>query len=66
MGKEQTGRLSEQSTHAKKGKQVPVKSVSSTLLELKEKLRDLSEEPYAVVPHVGICEGASRQRLVLP
>lgn len=39
MGKEQTGRLSEQSTHAKKGKQVPVKSVSSTLLELKEKAR---------------------------
>ena len=39
MGKEQTGRLSEQSTHANKGKQVPVKSVSSTLLELKEKAR---------------------------
>jgi hypothetical protein len=29
-------------------------------------LRDPTEEPYAVVPHVGICEGASRQRLVLP
>ena len=24
------------------------------------------EEPYAVVPHVGICEGAVRQRAVLP
>ena len=37
MGKEQTVRLSEQSTHANMGKQVPIKSVSSTLLELKEK-----------------------------
>ena len=32
MGKEKTVRLSEQSTHAKTGKQVSAKSVSSTLL----------------------------------
>jgi len=31
-----------------------------------EELRDLTEEPYAVVPHVGICEGAGRQRPALP
>ena len=24
------------------------------------------EEPYAGKPHVGICEGAARQRAVLP
>lgn len=37
MGKELTGRSTEQSTHAQKGKQVPTKSVSRTLFELKEK-----------------------------
>ena len=30
-----------------------------------EELGDLTEEPYAVVPHVGICEGAGRQLTVL-
>ncbi len=39
MGKKQTVGSSEQSTHASKGKQVPNKSVSRTLLELKEKAR---------------------------
>lgn len=37
MGKEQTVESSEQSTHASKGKQVPTKSVSRTLLELTQK-----------------------------
>jgi len=39
MGKELTGRSSEQSTHAQQGMQVPTKSVSRTLLELKEKAK---------------------------
>jgi len=63
MGKERAEQSSEQSTHAK-GKNVPTKSVSSTLLELI--LRDCSEEPCAEKPHAGICEGAARQRAVLP
>ena len=37
MGKERTARSSEHSTHAQQGKQVPTKSVSRTLLELKAK-----------------------------
>ena len=39
MGKELTGRSREQSTHAQQGLQVPTKSVSRTLLELKEKAK---------------------------
>jgi len=39
MGKEQTVRSSEQSTHAQLGKQVPTKSVSRTLLELTAKAK---------------------------
>ncbi len=68
MGKGRAGQSSEQSTHAK-GTIVPKKSVSSTLLEPRElttPLRDCSEEPCAEKPHAGICEGAVRQRAVLP
>lgn len=39
MGKEQTARSSEQSTHAQQGKQVPTRSVSRTLLELTAKAK---------------------------
>ena len=63
MGKGRAEQSTEQSTHAK-GRNVPKKSVSSTLLELT--LRDCSEEPCAGKPHAGICEGAARQRAVLP
>jgi len=37
MGKKLTDQLSEQSTHAQEGMQVPTRSVSSTLLELKDR-----------------------------
>ena len=63
MGKELTSRLKVQGAHVKRGKQILYKRVSSTLLELK--LRNRSEEPYAGKPHVGICKGISRKRLVL-
>lgn len=44
---------------------MPAQAYLNNKPPLKE-LRDPTEEPYAVIPHVGICEGASRQRLVLP
>ena len=63
MGKGRAEQSSEQSTHAE-GRNVPHKSVSSTLLELI--LRDCSEEPCAGKPHAGICEGAAWKQAVLP
>ena len=39
---------------------------SRTMNPCRQPLRDLTEEPYAGKPHVGICEGAVQQWAVLP
>ena len=68
MGKRWAGWLPEQSTRPDEYdclvSKLAFDTVSRALFKLS--LRDHPEEPFAVVPHAGIWEGAARRRAVLP